>query len=930
MKLQAQYQKAKKLYLSGELLGVEKRISPTQVGKNHASCLKNFLLEDGANRKRRGWREIYHFTDENDKNLRINGIFEYKEKEIIHAGEYLYKGDTRIGSLADKKSCGFENNGFLYIVCDGELFIYNGSELINAYDSIYSYAPLTTTGIMPIGSEVQGVKKEEPSLLTPKRINSLIGDRAERKSYRLDGKIDINKPLEVRTKMLTSFGSTEPNKAPYNAIYKYASRLTEENIEGVLGIDRDVVFDIFAGNGTDFYLSVVDEVSVFLKTPVKIESASFEAREGTVVPKMSFHLGNELIYETDEGNSSECDLTDTLYGQTIDAINFYGSDGAELYGANIQCRAGYHGEVEIVHSVDKVAYNRSIRATSIKDTNGRELTFSNNITGSYNQGAVICVEKGIYDEDILAFDFCNVSPSLNESNIEVTYSVLDSERLTCHIGDVCKTNTGSAILALSDYNYVYMSCGARGFGYFPYSLKRKIGTDEKITAVCNMSEASVGVFKRDSAYYLEAEVKGDKTEVTLKTHSTQGGSLSHFATKTVNLDTLSPQNDNIYGSLGMGGRVRRGSNIALDLKDLRLENSVAVSHNGCYYLFVDGCAYVADTRYKIYENNRLDSSFEYEWWYLDNIPASYVAKINNLIYIGRDDGRIVSFYDGFCDMYYEKIHTGSFLLDKNDEGNTILYLNEELGLHTCDKILVSSAFSYVGGILSCELWNGHLKLFLKQNDFWASDSLRVYPNDTIYLHSKNGGLTEAIVEDIDVNECSLMLNLREFCDTYTDILCKNDRTGYKLEQQDGHFMLVDAFGDYARLYFTDEISLVCEKKLPVVCEYVTSAILSDSHTVKSFCGICVELLGDSCGVCEISYETDKSQNEKAYALNSPFDFDRLDFSSASFNSSLQKRCALRCFERGIDYIIIKIKHSEDKPFSLKSYLAIYNERSLNG
>ena len=480
MKLKAQNKKAKNMYLSDELLGVEKRISPTQVGAKHASGLKNLLPRDGASAKRSGWREIYHFTDENDRDLKINGIYEYKKNAIIHAGEYLYKGDTRVGSLANEKSCGFENNGLLYIACGGELYIYDGRELTNAYDSVYSYIPLTTKDISPIGCEATGKENEAPSLLTPKRKNSLIGDKSERKAYRLDGKIDVNKPIEIRTKLLTGLNSTQPNVAPYNAIYKYASRLTKSNIEGVLGVDSDIIYDIFSGAGTEYNLGAVEEISVFLKMPIKIESAIFEARDGACVPRMSFHLGNETVYDTEEDGDGICDLTDTLYGQTIDAINFYGSDSAVLYSVDIQGRESYQGELEIIHRVDSIAYHQAIRPTIIKDTEGRELTLSNNITGSHSQGAVVWIEQGIDKEALLGFGFCNVSPDFIESNIEITYSVIDGERLICNIGDVCKTDTGSAILALCDSNYVYLSCDKIGFGYFPYSLKRKIGTDEII------------------------------------------------------------------------------------------------------------------------------------------------------------------------------------------------------------------------------------------------------------------------------------------------------------------------------------------------------------------------------------------------------------------------------------------------------------------
>ena len=185
MKLHMQGTKGKKLYIGNELLGIERRGSPILTKEKRASHMKNLLCVDGINRKRNGWREIYHFRDGRDKDLKINGIYEYKGKEIFHAGEYLLNGGIKVGTLADKKSCGFENNGLLYIVCAGELFIYDGNMLKNAYDSVYSYIPLTTKNISPIGTESIAKEEQSPSLITPKRINTLIGDKSERKKYRL-------------------------------------------------------------------------------------------------------------------------------------------------------------------------------------------------------------------------------------------------------------------------------------------------------------------------------------------------------------------------------------------------------------------------------------------------------------------------------------------------------------------------------------------------------------------------------------------------------------------------------------------------------------------------------------------------------------------------------------------------------------------------
>lgn len=721
--------------------------------------------------------------------------------------------------------------------------------------------------------------------------------------------------------MLIRLGSQESNIAPYNAIYKDAERLLENNIEGVLGVDADIIYDIFSGEGTIYSIGASEETAVFLKSPIKIESAVFEAKEGSYLPRISFHFGSDIVYDTEEETDSyTLNLTDTLFGQMIDAIYFYGSEGM-LNKVNIQARSTYEGEIEIIHSVTGTKYNESISPKSIKDINGKELTLSKNITGSQSQGAIFWIEEGL-GEAILGCGFCNVSPTPNESNIEITYSVIDAEKPECEIGEACIADTGNVILALAKDSTIYLSCGAVGFGYFPVGLKRKIGTDGNITALCSMSDFSLGVFKSDGVYYFEPKIENSRTELALSGYSSQGGSLSHFATKTVNLDTLSVVNECIFGSVGGTKRVRRGDNIALDLKNRKLDNAVAIEHNGCYYLFVDGYVYVADSRYKIYENNRLDSSFQYEWWCLDNIPASYVAKIKGLIYIGREDGRIVSFYDGYSDIYYEKIDTDSYLLGENESGNTIVYLNDEF---IQDKILVTYAYSYFGAIASQTVVDNKIKLFLEASDFWSYENfLKIYPNMIIYMQNEGGALTEATVEAVDAGECSVILNLNENSDTYTDIFLSNERKEYTLVAENDYFLMLDEYGAPVKLINTENVLLEFEKSAPVAAEYVSSAILNDIGS-KNLYGIAIELLWDSRGQCELCYETDSTIMKRSYGINTLFDFDELNFNYVTFNSGLQKSYTLRCFERGFDYIIVKLKHSDNKPFSLKGYKIIYTK-----
>ena len=127
---------------------------------------------------------------------------------------------------------------------------------------------------------------------------------------------------------------------------------------------------------------------------------------------------------------------------------------------------------------------------------------------------------------------------------------------------------------------------------------------------------------------------------------------------------------------------------------------------------------MADSRLKTYESNRLDSSYQYEWFYLDNIPASYVAKIDGDLLIGREDGRVVSFYDGYSDIYYEQIGEGSYLFDQNSDGVSIIYLNKELNIGTYDRLILNGCYTLLSGIYDSALNGDTITLYLNHDQFY--------------------------------------------------------------------------------------------------------------------------------------------------------------------------------------------------------------------
>lgn len=76
-----------------------------------------------------------------------------------------------------------------------------------------------------------------------------------------------------------------------------------------------------------------------------------------------------------------------------------------------------------------------------------------------------------------------------------------------------------------------------------------------------------------------------------------------------------------------------------------LEDATSIEYNNYYYLATTtGDVYVADGRQKSYEKNAPQSTFQYEWYFLTDIPVRVWWKHDDYLFFGTDDGRICRFY----------------------------------------------------------------------------------------------------------------------------------------------------------------------------------------------------------------------------------------------------------------------------------------------
>ena len=78
------------------------------------------------------------------------------------------------------------------------------------------------------------------------------------------------------------------------------------------------------------------------------------------------------------------------------------------------------------------------------------------------------------------------------------------------------------------------------------------------------------------------------------------------------------------------------------LSEKELTDAVMCEWNGYLVLCVGECAYVADAAQKSYSGNKT-GTFEYEWYYWTNIPATALHDDEGELYFGTEDGRICKF-----------------------------------------------------------------------------------------------------------------------------------------------------------------------------------------------------------------------------------------------------------------------------------------------
>lgn len=945
---------SKKIFTVDGVKGVDLSSAPIDISSKRASTLINMISENGVNHKRHGRERVTSFNGK-----RINGIYDYKyydeaagkykTETLVHAGNSFYKMNGKeIGAdftVTDNRSMAFQGGDKLYIIGCGAFCAYDGVSIKKVCGSDSAYVPKTTIGI---SEKSGGSSYEKVNMLTRRRINTIMGSSSEDAYFYLDSKIDKSEDIKIEIEADAS------SDTGYKFFYQ-SKTLDKDDA----GFDNNFIKKIFGEtnySGTETMQGTEASIMFNKKSgqALYLESAKFyyDSTETCIVK--FYNGGNEI---TASNNSDNNCITYTPESALISGITVSFTNGCKLKGVVITGKIQYMRRA-VKYSVSGSFANSEYKDMSLTDTDGSDL-----LMFKYYENSGMLIEKTsevtVNAEDSrISFNIPTTPVLEGDSNITVSYCAISEgasqeyENIMngCTFGEIISDGASSDILVISGYDKRRNVCffseatGDGGFNYFPDLNYASFGDErEGITALLRLSDSYLGVFKDRDFYRASVNFTNDSENLTYQTalrkYDTADtyGCFNPYVAKNVNSDSLVLSYAGVLGVTAQTDSYERSLasrsqkiNKELCKAPETLKNAVACEYDGRYYLFLnddEGTVYVADSRYKYYESNRLDTSYEYEWWIFKGLPARYVTVIGNEMLMGADDGTVYKFGNGYEDGYFIYLTSeGDFIVDYKDSNITV---SASSGMKDGDRVTLSEHTELISA--SATVSEG--KLILSESDFYGDDNVIRIFEGARYIVSKGDEEYEGTVTDIDYDAFTVTLDnniavASENSDGWSvsEVIAKDSRI-YDVYENGEKFEL--KFGGKGVVLSSDKpiTYIQIDRREPVKCVYISPTFDLGSYIQpKDLFNISV-IGGIGSGNFIFGYETIRNIREKSIRRRTENDFEDVDFNEYTFNGTFTQSCTMRTHERNFNFIRFIVRSENNADCSFESLSAIYTVKN---
>ncbi len=428
------------------------------------------------------------------------------------------------------------------------------------------------------------------------------------------------------------------------------------------------------------------------------------------------------------------------------------------------------------------------------------------------------------------------------------------------------------------------------YTYFTAQSQTVMGSDDiAITGYVRLSDSTLATMKAGAVYepsiyyrkakeedaYIDEEKTVKKIVFTKWSGGTGEACIGPHVISSLAEDDLILSPNGVFGivevnNLQTNNRYMRERSAFINgklLSEPRLSEAVSFVYKNRYYLAVptdaerNGAVYVADPRFKSYRSDDIDSSFNYEWWYWENVPARVFANIDGQLWFGCEDGRVCRFDDQFTDRTYEYSEDGCATF-----GNGVIVCNGE-----------------------------HIEQY-KKCDAISFDGVVYKDSDSILTGIYYVKSCESVENGYNIEIC-----------------------GYKSDNKEEMEKIppINITGSVSARVRFHTIRNVCSTW------YTPVFSLGATDVLKTLLRMTISVDPIIKGEVKFGYETRSVERLLTARVNKSLDFDDFSFENFSFASEFVTSYTVKSKVRKFNYIMFKFESDNNRDCAVNNFKAIY-------
>lgn len=356
------------------------------------------------------------------------------------------------------------------------------------------------------------------------------------------------------------------------------------------------------------------------------------------------------------------------------------------------------------------------------------------------------------------------------------------------------------------------------------------------------------------------------------------------------------------------------------LKEDNLQDACGFVYDNKYYISINDGVYICDSGFRFQTESNIGNSFNYEWWYFDNINARVWCEIEGKLYFGTNDGKLCVFTDNFADIVFQYISENNLTISgENDKIAYNVELDEELKENDTIKLIN-------GDIYALYIDNGVLGEIDEEGNISYPEELmpKIYEGVTFFADRVNdtGLVINTLYKIHSVNLDDLTFTILDENGDIVIPTANTFRMCKKISNKELYVTNIDSekcefqIREYLQsqpldiVYYNSEAptqicAYLCFKQNVVAEWYSPIYDMGTNMYSKTLLNITIATEPLMKGTIKFGIQTRNTEKYFSTHGNRNFDFDDIDFEDFSFEGSFINSNTIRCKEKNFNFVVLR-------------------------